>query len=461
MTSIWLRLLSPPAADALKEILAGVDLQETPVILDGGPWYAEAARALSEATDGAPTLASAPADPLGALARQGWLPEGIDEALGALGDRMADRVRSLPGLMKSSEAFERSRAQPPHLPRAPHAPRDVYLDATPYADAGASPALEIACLLATGAAYLEAICARGVDAAAAASLMEARVSITTDQFSSLVKLRAARTAWDRLLTECGAPPDLRPPLRCWAVTSEAEISPLDPSVNLVRTTISAFAAVCGGADCLTVLPHDAATANPCGRVPTHSGSRPHARRLARNVSHLLAEESLLGAVHDPAGGSWYVETYTQRLAAAAWDRFRDIAARGGLAACLLDGSLAADVLSAWQRRLDRLAAGGERVVGVTHYRPKPDEPATARASDEPEADAAASMPIVSSGQAADPTAADTSPIPTLTDASPAPSDASPAPTPTDTDPPAAGVSIPPLPLRRPQPDHVPERANSR
>ena len=415
------------------------------MILDGGPWYAEAARALSEATDGAPTLASAPADPLGALARQGWLPEGIDETLGALGDRMADRVRSLPGLMKSSEAFETSRAQPPHLPRASHAPRDVYLDATrtsrsassslswphaprdvcldatPYADAGASPALEIACLLATGAAYLEAICARGVDAAAAASLMEARVSITTDQFSSLVKLRSARTAWDRLLTECGAPPDLRPPLRCWAVTSEADISPLDPSVNLVRTTISAFAAVCGGADCLTVLPHDAATANPGGRVPnTHSSSRPHARRLARNVSHLLAEESLLDAVHDPAGGSWYVETYTQRLAAAAWDRFRDIAARGGLAACLLDGSLAADVLSAWQRRLDRLAAGGERVVGVTHYRPKPGEAATA-------------APIAPSGSSVLPSP--------------------PAP--------AAGVSVPPLPLRRPQPDHVPERANSR
>ncbi len=467
VTSIWLRLLSPPAADALKETLAGVDLQETPVILDGGPWYAEAARALGEATDGAPTLASAPADPLGALARQGWLPESIDETLGALGDRMADRVRSLSGLMKSSKASERSGAQPPQqLPRAPHAPgdvcldatrtsrsassslswphapRDVCLDATPYADAGAPPALEIACLLATGAAYLEAVCARGVDASAAASLMEARVAVTTDQFNSLAKLRAARTAWDRLLAECGAPPALRPPLRCWAVTSEADISAFDPSVNLVRSTISAFAAVCGGADCLTVLPHDAATADLGerdlgGRVPnTHSDSRGRARRLARNVSHLLAEESHLGAVHDPAGGSWYVETYTQRLAAAAWDRFRDISARGGLAACLLDGSLAADVLSAWQRRLDRIAAGGERVVGVTHYRSKPDEPGSAGVSDESETAAAAPMPIVASGQAADPTPADTAP-------------------------PAAGVSIPPLPLRRPHPDHVPERVNSR
>ncbi len=473
VTSIWLRLLSPPAADSLGEALAGVDLQETPVVVDGGPWYIAAARALSEATDDALTLASAPADPLGALARYGWLTEPLDATLDALGERMADLIRRLPSSVKTSEASGGAAQQPPRPPRppqslrAPQPTRAICLDATPYADAGASPALEIACLLASGAAYLEAICARGVDAAAAAALMEARLSTTTNQFTSLVKLRAARTAWDRLLVECGVPSALRLPLRCWAVTSEADIAAFDPAVNLVRATISAFAAVCGGADCLSVLPGADAAVNPAGRVPAgRFRTGEYARRLARNVSHLLAEESHLGAVNDPAGGSWYVETYTQRLAAAAWDRFREISARGGLPVCLLDGSLAADVLSAWQQRLDKLAAGSERVVGVTHYLPK-SEGASAVALD-PVSGAVAPVSGGAAGAAAAPGGAAVSDIAAgAATAGGAAAGAAAAsggaagglewsvPEPMVT----TGVSIPPLPLRRPQPDHVPAKSN--
>ena len=456
VTSIWLRLLSPPAADSLGEALAGVDLQETPVVVDGGPWYIAAARALSEATDSALTLASAPADPLGALARYGWLTEPLDATLDALGERMADLIHRLPSSVKTSEASGGAAQQPPRPPqppqslRAPQPARAICLDATPYADAGASPALEIACLLASGAAYLEAICARGVDAAAAAALMEARLSTTTNQFTSLVKLRAARTAWDRLLAECGVPSALRLPLRCWAVTSEADIAAFDPAVNLVRATISAFAAVCGGADCLSVLPGADAAVKPAGRFRTGE----YARRLVRNVSHLLAEESHLGAVHDPAGGSWYVETYTQRLAAAAWDRFREISARGGLPVCLLDGSLAADVLSAWQQRLDKLAAGSERVVGVTHYLPKSD-PASAVAPDP----ASGAVAPVSGGAAGAASAPGGAAIPGAAAGAAIPGAGGglewSVPEPMVT----SGVSIPPLPLRRPQPDHVPAKSN--
>ena len=298
--------------------------------------------------------------------------------------------------------------------------------------------------------------------------MEARLSTTTNQFASLVKLRAARTAWDRLLAECGVPSDLRLPLRCWAVTSEPDIAAFDPAVNLVRATISAFAAVCGGADCLSVLPqgdclsvlpHAVAAVKPAGRnLAGRFRTGEGARRLARNVSHLLAEESHLGAVNDPAGGSWYVETYTQRLAAAAWDRFRDISARGGLPVCLLNGSLAADVLSAWQHRLDRLAAGSERVVGVTHYLPKSaDASAAAPAPASGGASASAVAPdSVSGGASASGGAAGGAPVSDAAPGAVAPvGGQSNVPGPMVT----TGVSIPPLPMRRPQPNHVPAKSN--
>ena len=87
----------------------------------------------------------------------------------------------------------------------------------------------------------------------------------------------------------------------------------DPWVNMLRTTLAAFGAGVGGATSVTVLPFDASI--PGGLQST---SRSFADRIARNSQLLLLEESHLGHVVDPAGGSWYVESLTDSLADAAW-----------------------------------------------------------------------------------------------------------------------------------------------
>ena len=371
VNSIWLRLMSPPSAARFKQALAGTDLRETQVVVDAGPWYTAAAQSLAEAAEGELTLATTPADPLGTLARWGWLSSSVEEALDSLGESVYAQLRaphtSPEATTRREGSASASSSQASTLLPA-QAPPAVLADATPYADAGAPPALELACFLATAAAYLEAVCARSggiTEAVSVAERFEARLSVSVDQFASLVKLRAARLLWARLLDVCGVPVRRRPPLRCWAVTSEAALSAQSPNVNLMRNTTAAFAAVCGGSDCLTVLPHDAAATS----IPSE-----HSRRLARNISHLLAAESHLQAVSDPAGGSWYVEAYTQKLAATAWDRFRFISAAGGMASYLTEGLLADEIEAAWRRRCQRLADGTERVVGVTHYRREGDEP---------------------------------------------------------------------------------------
>ena len=87
---------------------------------------------------------------------------------------------------------------------------------------------------------------------------------------------------------------------------------------MLRTTVAAFAAGVGGADAVTVLPFD----SPLGE-PDAFG-----RRIARNISHLLIDESHVGAVADPAGGSYAVEKLTDDLAAAAWEELGRIEADG-------------------------------------------------------------------------------------------------------------------------------------
>ena len=98
-----------------------------------------------------------------------------------------------------------------------------------------------------------------------------------------------------------------------AVTSAAMMTRRDPWVNMLRTTIGCFAAAVGGADAITVLPFDAALGLPDD----------FARRIARNTSAVLHDESSLGRVVDAAGGSWYVESLTAELAERAWERFTD------------------------------------------------------------------------------------------------------------------------------------------
>jgi methylmalonyl-CoA mutase len=93
------------------------------------------------------------------------------------------------------------------------------------------------------------------------------------------------------------------------------------------------------------------------------------RRMARNTQLLLGEESGVGRVVDPAGGSWYVETLTDELATAAWDLFRVLEGAGGLPAVLLDGTLATRIAAV---RDDRFAAVARRKVPLTGVSEFPD-----------------------------------------------------------------------------------------
>ena len=151
----------------------------------------------------------------------------------------------------------------------------------------------------------------------AAGLVEFRYAVTDEQFAPIAKLRAARRLWARVLELSGAAAAAAPQ-RQHAVTSRPMMSRYDPYVNLLRTTVAAFAAGVGGADAVTVLPFD----SPLGRPETLG------RRIARNTSALLISESHLARVADPAGGSFAVERLTDDLAHAGWAELGRLERRG-------------------------------------------------------------------------------------------------------------------------------------
>lgn len=243
--------------------------------------------------------------------------------------------------------------------------RTVTVDSTRYADAGATEAEELAWSIATGVAYLRAFEEAGTAPEAAAATIGFRMSVGADQFMTIASLRAARRLWRRVLEASGVATPPRHAIQ--AVTSRAMYSRRDPWVNMLRATTAALAAGVGGADAVTVLPFDDAVGAPDG----------FSRRVARNTQLLLIEESHLAAVVDPAAGSWFVESVTDRLAAAAWAVFQGVEAGGGIEAALASGAIADDLEAAWNRRLADIGSRRTPITGVSEF-PNLDEAALPR-----------------------------------------------------------------------------------
>ena len=128
-------------------------------------------------------------------------------------------------------------------------------------------------------------------------------------------------------------------------------------MNVLRGTVAAFAAAAGGATSITVLPFDHALGPP----------EPLARRIARNTQLVLLEESNLGRVADPAGGSWYVESLTEQLALKAWALVQEIERRGGMVRALREGWPQSLVAQTWRERQADIATRREPITGVSEF----------------------------------------------------------------------------------------------
>ncbi len=325
--------------DDLDAALDGVLLDLAPVYLQPGAGFVRGAELLTalwerRGHDAAEVRGGIGADPVGHLATTG---QSVPlEDLGALGASLA--------------------ASHPHVSVAA-------VDTSAVAEAGASPAQELAYLLSTGAAYLRALADAGVPVDQAVRTIELTVTVDADVFGSIAKVRAARRLWAHLATSCGASPAAAAP-RVHARTARHMMTRRDPWVNLLRVTAATFAAGAAGAESLVTLPFDAAVG-----VPDELG-----RRMARNTQVILQEESNVGRVVDPAGGSWYVESLTDQLAQSAWDEFVALEAAGGVVAALTDGTLGAQLAQVRATRAGLVAKRKAAITGVSEFPDINEEP---------------------------------------------------------------------------------------
>ena len=271
-------------------------------------------------------------DPLGTLAWKGDLPISLRLAyleMAAL-TRFADE--QAPGL------------------------QTITVQGHPYHDGGASAVQELACVIATGAEYVREMLKRGLSIETIGARMRFSLSVGSQFFMEVAKLRATRLLWSRVIESFGGSPQAaRLHLHCR--TSLYNKTVHDPFVNLLRTTTEAFSAVVGGTDGMHVGPFDEAF-----RVPDR-----FSRRLARNIQVILAEECDLSKVTDPAGGSWYVEWLTDQVARKAWTEFQEIERAGGMAQALKEGIPQEAIKRTAAARAGNVARRRDVIVGTNLY----------------------------------------------------------------------------------------------
>lgn len=324
------------AAD-MTALLSGMRLDLAPVELNAGLGAPDAARHLLAALSGLGIPVQSARvflglDPIGSLARWGALPAPVQKAL-------ADTV---------ALAQEASATAP--------LSRTVRVDATIYHEAGATEAFELASLGATLIAYLRAFEAAGVSPSDALKQISFAVSADTDLFATVAKLRAARRLIWRIADASGAG-EAAASLRIAARASFRVMAQRDPWTNMLRSTLCCAGAVLGGADTITVLPFTAALGE----------ADDFARRCARNIQIVLQEESWLGRVLDPMGGSWYIESLTDEMAKTAWGLLQEIEAKGGILAALEKGFVQDKIAADAAARAKAIATGRADLTGVSAF----------------------------------------------------------------------------------------------
>ena len=234
--------------------------------------------------------------------------------------------------------------------------RPVRVSTVAAAEAGAGEALEVALALSAGVEKLEEWSAAGLSLELCARALEFELSVGTDVFLELAKLRALRLAWGRALAACGLSPEHRTTTIAARASARAW-SARDPWVNLLRGTTTTFAAAIGGADSFTLLPYDACLGE----------SDAEARRLAANTQAILARESHLGAVEDAAAGSGYLEELTESLARAAWERFCELQRAGGFSVASESGLIERLTNEARQAQESSVRTRSLGLVGVSEF----------------------------------------------------------------------------------------------
>ena len=185
------------------------------------------------------------------------------------------------------------------------------------------------------------------------------VSVGTNYFFEIAKLRALRLLFDTLATTY----DHKLTCKIGAIPTKRNKTIYDYNVNLLRTTTECMSAILGGVDAIANLAYDA----------LYHKDNEFGDRISRNQLLILKNESYFDKVNNPADGTYYIETLTEHLAEKALELFKDIEKNGGLITQLIEGTIQRKINESALKEQELFDSGKEVLLGTNKYPNKNDK----------------------------------------------------------------------------------------
>ena len=224
-------------------------------------------------------------------------------------------------------------------------------------EAGSTAVQELAFTLANGKAYLKAAIEKGLDINVFGKRLSFFFNCHNNFFEEIAKFRAARRMWAKITSELGATDSKAQMLRFHTQTGGSTLTAQQPLNNVIRVTNQAMAAVLGGTQSLHTNGYDEALS-----LPTEE-----AAKLALRTQQIIAYESGVTDTVDPLGGSFFVESLTDEVEAAAWNYLDTIDAMGGAVNAVENGYIQQEIAGAAYRFQVELENNERTLVGVNKF----------------------------------------------------------------------------------------------
>ncbi len=223
------------------------------------------------------------------------------------------------------------------------------VDLSLYQNAGADIVQQLGYAIAHAHEYLHTFASGEIGMAP----MCFKVSVGTNYFFEVAKIRALRLLWHTLATEYEQSPNCH----IVAIPTKRNKVLYDYNTNMLRTTTECMAAVLGGADTVINMPYDA----------IYHKNNEFGERIALNQLLVLKNESYFDKVENPAEGAYYIESITQQLAEKALQLFKSIESGGGFLKQLKAHIIQKKIQESAKKEQLRFLAGDEVLVGTNRY----------------------------------------------------------------------------------------------
>ncbi|MDN3665865.1 methylmalonyl-CoA mutase subunit beta [Algibacter miyuki] len=227
--------------------------------------------------------------------------------------------------------------------------KSITINADLYQNAGANMVQQLAYALAHANEYLNQFKTNLHEN----TTVTFNVSVGSNYFFEIAKLRALRLLWNTLAAEYA----INPECQIKVTPTKRNKTLYDFNTNMLRTTTECMSAILGGANTIENLPYDA----------IYHKTNEFGDRIARNQLLILKHESYFNKVNNPADGAYYIETLTQQIAEKALELFKDIETQGGFLKQLKYGTIQRKIRESAQKEQEQFNNGELILLGTNKY----------------------------------------------------------------------------------------------